>query len=289
MDDPNHPDNIRYRAGTGNWNAFLASGFSPDHVYQAAEEWRQALSGVERPWLCWNVDPDWSLVQQRLVVSVGWTPVIGFDPRVGPPPLEPGAISIDFNEHFGFETMWPHFPLEFAFLFSERLAFWHADLLVRHEKLQNYSEVFRTLEDGALAAVLLSGRLKPLYDRSYRRYWELLGCTTRSASADQFAHGVGWWRNIAEHPNADASAGRSWRTRAYYDSGAGIWEWKRRFGGRVHPIPEAEVSEGHFTSINNENYVFLGDSSVRRNLGTDLRHNYDLGEACRNLGLSDFL
>src|ERR1043166_1209518 len=83
--------------GTGNWSGFTI-GLEP--VYAAAAEWKVWLAGVKKPWLCWNVHPRWSVVQQRLVKHFGWTPVVGFDPRVGPPPLEPGAILIDFNERF---------------------------------------------------------------------------------------------------------------------------------------------------------------------------------------------
>ncbi len=38
--------------GKGNWAGFT---LSLDAVYEAAAERRQALVGVGRPWLCWNV------------------------------------------------------------------------------------------------------------------------------------------------------------------------------------------------------------------------------------------
>ena len=44
--------------------------------------------------------------------------------------------------------MWLHFPLEFAFLFTEHLAFWHADLLVRRAKMVRYAAQFAALPDG---------------------------------------------------------------------------------------------------------------------------------------------
>jgi hypothetical protein len=79
---------------------------------------------------------------------------VGFDPRVGPPPVEPGAILIDFNEGFGFPVMWPHFPLEFAFVFIElKLAFWHADLLCRMAVLKRLAAIYKSLADGEMAAV----------------------------------------------------------------------------------------------------------------------------------------
>ena len=110
------------QAGKGNWEEF--PGVPLETVHEAAAEWRRALAGVTRPWLCWNVSERWGRLQQRLIQEVGWTPVVGYDPRCGPPAaVLPGSILIDFNSHFGFEVMWPHFPLEFAFLFTDRLAF----------------------------------------------------------------------------------------------------------------------------------------------------------------------
>src|SRR5438876_4443353 len=80
--------------GTGNWKAYT---LPLERIYAAAGMWRRQLEGVEKPWLCWNVSPRWSLVQQKLVREVGWTPVVGFDPRAGAPPLIAGALLIDFN------------------------------------------------------------------------------------------------------------------------------------------------------------------------------------------------
>src|SRR5262249_52326495 len=110
------------RSGTGNWEAFDRG---LDEVRRAAEPWKQALRGCEKPWLCWNLNDRWSLVQQKLVRSVGWTPVVGWDPSngVGCPPLIPEAIAIDFNADLKLPTLWVHVPLEFAFLWTERLAF----------------------------------------------------------------------------------------------------------------------------------------------------------------------
>lgn len=99
--------------GKGNWAGFPVP---LEKIHEAAAEWSSALGGVERPWLCWNVSDRWCALQQRLIQEVGWTPVIGFDPRCGAPKtVLPGSIVIDFNARFGFPVMWPHFPLEFAF------------------------------------------------------------------------------------------------------------------------------------------------------------------------------
>ncbi|MGR8981776.1 MAG: hypothetical protein ACU84H_17030 [Gammaproteobacteria bacterium] len=287
--DAFHEHNIRFRAGTGDWAAFNASEYSLDDVYRAAEQWREKLDGVEEGWLCWSVDPDWNRIQQRLVLSVGWTPVVGFDPRTPRPQAEPGAVIIDFNNAFNFQTMWFHFPLEFAFLFSTRLAFWHADLLLHPAKMQYISDLFRTLPQGATAAVKLARLFRRHFDFRYRRYWELLGCTTQQASKDQFDNGAGWWMNFAHHPNSTLVRRRWFGQKPYWDSGAGIWHWNKKLKGPVTPILEREVSDGHFTSINNKDYVFLEGTRWTRNLGADLRYNYDLRSACEKMGLGNYL
>ena len=195
------------QVGKGNWAGF---NIPLDKVYEAAAEWRQTLAGVARPWLCWNVSDRWCKLQQRLILEVGWTPVIGFDPRSGPPTVLPGSVLIDFNSHFGFDprsgpptvlpgsilidfnshfglgVMWPHFPLEFAFLFADRLAFWHADLLCRLDVMRRLQSTFESLPDGALAAVPDYGGRRNLLKFRHHRYWELVGCTTKSASESQF-------------------------------------------------------------------------------------------------------
>ncbi|HTT61257.1 MAG TPA: hypothetical protein VMG35_05430, partial [Bryobacteraceae bacterium] len=145
------------KSGTGDWQAF---SLPLERVFEAAADWQRRLAGIDKPWLCWNVSRRWSYLQQRLVLHVGWTPVVGFDPRVGPPPLVPGAVAIDFNERFGFPVMWPLFPLEFAFLFSGRLAFWHADLLCRLPVLEQLAAGFSALQDGQMSAVLDKGGLR---------------------------------------------------------------------------------------------------------------------------------
>lgn len=73
---------LQHEAGTGHWKAFRALDMDVEFVFSAAKDWKRQLKGVDKGWLCWNVDPDWCLIQQRLVESVGWTPVVGFDPRV---------------------------------------------------------------------------------------------------------------------------------------------------------------------------------------------------------------
>ena len=227
------PDPLDPAAGTGNWKAYR---LPVDRIFDVATQWKTALTGVEQPWLCWNVSHRWSLLQQKLVRHVGWTPVVGFDPRIGPPPLISGAILIDFNADFQFPVMWPHFPLEFAFLFAPRLAFWHADLLCRFPVMDHLAAMFTSLQDGQMAAVLDRGGLRNSLNFKSHRYWELAGCTTAGASRDQFEKGSGWWRFMDHHPSCTDPRERARRRTYSYDSGVGILYWRNRYGGRVQDI-----------------------------------------------------
>ncbi len=271
--------------GKGNWLGF---DLPLENVYKAAAEWSQALAGVSRPWLCWNVSDRWCQLQQRLIQEVGWTPVIGFDPRCGPPTVLPGSILIDFNAHFGFAVMWPHFPTEFAFLFAERLGFWHADLLCSLDVMRELKSIFESLPDGAMAAVPDYGGRRNLLKFRHHRYWELVGCTTRAASESQFEHGCGWWRHINHHPRCTDEVERRRRDRYYYDSGVGIMYWKRRYGGKVIDIPEKLVAVGHCTSINRKNYRQV-DPGGARNLGAEIDLNFDIEEVAAKLGIAHLL
>ncbi len=274
------------QAGKGNWAGFPVP---LDNVYEAADEWSQALAGVDRPWLCWNVSDRWCTLQQRLIQEVGWTPVIGFDPRCGPPKtVLPGSIVIDFNARFGFPVMWPHFPLEFAFLFSDRLAFWHADLLCRIEIMHRLKAVFEGLQDGEMAAVPDFGSRRYIYRFRHHRYWELAGCTTHGASKSQFDQGAGWWRCFDHHPNCPNEKERHRRSKYYYDSGVGIMYWKRRLGGRVVNVPLKWVAEGHCTSINKKNYQQVQPGG-QRNLSAEIDLNFDLAEVAKQLDISHLL
>ena len=284
----NARDDARYRLGNGNWAGLAQSGLSLADLLEAAEEWAAPLAGVERPWLCWNVDDAWCVVQQRLVRDAGWTPLVGFDPRVGPPPLVDGAVCIDFNRRLGLPTMWLHFPLEFAFVFCDRLAFWHADCLLRRGKMATLAAMFESLRDGEMAAVLPSegwrARLRP----KQRRYWEVVGCTTRGASRSQFDNGCGWWMNFAMHPS-NSAAERARRAAYYWDCGTGIRFWHRQQAGTVHLIPEPDIAEGHFSGVYRADYRRASPKDHHRNLSQELALNFNLADACRQLNLQQFL
>ncbi len=283
------PDAPAWRLGTGCWQAFGLTGMPLDHLLAEARRWADTLRGVRRPWLCWNVDPDWNVVQQRQVAEVGWTPLVGFDPRVGPPPLIPGAILLDFNERLHLPTMWLHFAVEFLFLFvEERLAFWHSDCLIRPEKIHRYAAMFASLPDGEMAAVRPTERWRNLLKPQERRFWEVVGCSTVGASRSQFETGCSWWLYGAHHPSASAEE-QARRANWHWECGIGINKWARLHNGVVHAIPEAEIVEGHFSVIGRKDYKRASPRHFKRDLSRELSLNNDLVQACATLGLSHLL
>ena len=277
--------------GQGQWSAFRTLNIDISEITQIARDWGRTIEHIERPWLCWNVEPEWCLVQQKLVSEAGWTPLVGFDPRVGPPAqLIPEAVLFDFNAELRLPLLYPHFPLEFAFLFASKLAFWHSDLLIRREKMHALALRFDALPDGSTAACKADPGLRHRYLPWRQRYWELVGCTTRSASRDQFEKGCGWWMAYWAHPNQ--KRGRSVRRWYYWDHGAGIWYWHKRAGGDCDVLDAAEYAEGHFTKIGKKDYVGAREpngSDVRRNMSEELVRNFDLHRACERVDLRDLI
>ncbi len=278
----------KFYVGKGSWHWITEE--QAQHASElASTEWARVLADIEYPWLCWNVDDEWCLVQQRMVASVGWTPIVGFDPRVGAPPLVDGARLIDFNDGLNLPSMSMMFPLEFAWLFAPRLAFWHSDLLVREPLFRLLAEQFKVLRDGQTAAVdLRLGWLRRMRGH-YGRYWELIGCTTRVASQQQYDAGCGWWRHPAEHPNAPADDPGNKRNRYMQDHGVGILIWEEMHGGDVVPLKARPLHEGHCTRIGNPRYKRQSPNDARRDLSKDLTYNYDLEEVCSSLGISQYL
>lgn len=258
-----------------------------DDVLAVAEGWGHHLRGVSKPWLCWHVDKDWSLVQQAMVVDVGWTPVVGGDPRAGRPPVHRQAVAIDFNHGLDLPAMSPMFVLEFIHMFADRLAFWHSDLLIRPEKMMVLASLFDDLCDGEMAAVISYGGWRNFLRYRGHRYWELVGCSTRGASSDQFHKGCGWWMNFAHHPNTPTNKSeRERRQKYYWDHGVGIMYWSRRYRRRVVAIKQSFVDEGHCTRINKKNYQSNSPNNSKRNLSNDLSKNFDLKKVCSSLNLS---
>lgn len=289
----NHPYEVELaHVGQGNWRAFRTIGISLSDTMDIARSWSAPFYGIDRPWLCWHVDDDWSMVQQRLVASVGWTPVVGFDPRVGPPQkTTPEAVVIDFNRDLGLPLLYPHFPLEFVFLFCKKIAFWHSDLLVRSNKLQKVAVTFDDLENGQTFAIKPRVGRREFFSTKKKRYWELLGCTTERASRDQFMKGCGWWMDYWAHPNQ--KQGHYIRNKYYWDHGAGIYYWRKREGGICKIKNELSFQEWHFTKIGNKNYSRFREhnamSYARRTMSSEIKENFDLVYACKSLSLDHYL
>lgn len=271
------------RNGTGHWRYWDRP---EDDLRRAAENWASDIRGVAKPWLCWNMNDRWCLLQQKLILEQGWTPVVGWDPNCGTAPskLAPGAVAIDFNARLNLQVLYQHIPLEFAFLWADRLAFWHADMLMPRVKMVTASSWFDRLADGEMAAVKTYGGMRNIFRTKYHRFWEVLGCTTRGASLDQFQKGCGWWRGYQSHPNSPTdSAERARRQRFYDDHGCGVYYWSRYCKGKVQAIPERWISKEHFSVITVKNYVRAESKSKEMDINFDLRTI-----ACR-LGISDVL
>ena len=276
------------KIGTGNWDAFPAEQVCL--VLEAAEAWKDAMASVPRPWLCWCVDEDWCLVQQRLVAAVGWTPVVGTDGRVPTPRTIPGALFVDFNARLQLPVMWMHFVLDFVHCFCEKLAFWHSDVLPPVPIMEKIAGQFESIEDGQLVAVKrykatlgdVIRRLRKRRPPFYKRWFEVVGCTTAGASDDLFENGCGWWRTFHLHPNAQESVRRA---KFHWEHGVGIWLWHTRFGGRAHDlcvnIFPYHYSAGHpLYDRRHDQDGRLADSKR-----TELRRSFDLAAIVSNLGL----
>jgi len=273
--------------GTGNWRVFPKT--SLPLVFEAADQWRSVLDGLDKPWLCWCVDEDWCLVQQKLVAAAGWTPVVGTDGSTAQPPLIKEAVFVDFNRQLRLPTMWMHFPLEFAFCFAKKIAFWHSDVLPPAPLMRRIAAEFETICDdqligvrrekvgvGQLAKRLVKG--KPLF---YRRWFEVIGCTTAGASLSQFENGCGWWRYPQLHPNA-----REWIQSAYpREHGVGVWFWEKHCGGQARQL-SADINAYHY-STNNRRYIrrWTSDGRLGDSKQVELRRSFNLDGIVKDLGL----
>jgi hypothetical protein len=79
-------------AGVGSWSLFSSDEIVK--VEQAAQHWKAALTGIDKPWLCWCVNDKWSIIQQKLVLSVGWTPIVGNDANIKHPTILEGSVYV---------------------------------------------------------------------------------------------------------------------------------------------------------------------------------------------------
>lgn len=216
----------REHLGTGDWEAW-GRGLGP--LESAIDDWREQLSGIERPWLCWGVADRFCRVQQRLVLEFGWTPVVGHDPRGEEPTILPGAVRFDANRLLNLPTVWLHFTMEFVHAIAPRMACWHSDLLVSRHNMEHLVTVFDALDDGETAAY----RQRGWWLRKQHPCPGLACATTRGASRDQWEHGCGWWKWFRKHPNFRGPAPVPDH---HWDTGHGIWYWQKHFGGGLRRV-----------------------------------------------------
>ena len=275
--------------GTGNWKYFPVQAL--DEVLAAADDWQRQCAGTARPWLCWCVDEEWCVLQQRLVAACGWTPLVGSDGRFPRPPLVPGAVFVDFNERLRLPIMYMHFVIEWAFRFADVLAFWHSDVLPPVSMMKQIAAEFETIMPGEYVGVRHNAnwpmrwrRLAKGYRRwthiNAHRWFEVVGCTTRQASQQQFECGCGIWHNIHLHPNATQ---RIKNIVPFWEHGVGVWYWERYFGGRARELT---------VNIHPYHYVAKGAKRVLDDKGVwfksrELRENYNVTELKAKLGLPE--
>ena len=259
-------------------------------IERAARSWRDQLAGVSRPWLCWCIDPQWCLVQQQLVQKIGWTPVVGTDGTHQPVVVD-GAIFVDFNRELQLPGMWMHFVLEFAFLYADRLAFWHSDVLPPLECMRAIAAEFATIQDGEL--IVTEKRVSFLYMirrllrgrriRDVSGWTEITGCTTRGASESQFRHGCGWWRGLKQHPNASPEVVQR---NPHWEHGIGIRYWQRLFNGTVRPL-QTDVAPYHYSRAGRTERKYRRELVGHQQIGSkvsELSANYRLDDIVRSLG-----
>jgi len=260
--------------GRGNWEAFPKEDL--EKVYIAAKEWKKILAKVDKPWLCWCMDDDLCSIQQQLVKSVGWTPIVGTDGRFSKPTLHKRSIFIDFNKHFNYPIMTMQFPLEFAFLFVNKLAFWHSDLFPPVSIMKKIAFKFNRIKDGEYMGIKI-----PL--RYTKRWFEVLGCTTKDASKSQFKYGCGIWRCIKSHPNISK---KIIDADPYYDHGVGVSFWEDYFNGNVKEIG-IDINPYHYSITSKEGYIrtWKKNGYIDKSKYDELKINFNFDEIFKNLEL----
>lgn len=270
------------RIGSGSWDAFPAERIP--EILAAAESWRARLAGVDKPWLCWCLDDSWCLMQQRLILAVGWTPVVGNDATHPRPPVLEGSVQLDFNAELRLPRLHRVFPLEWVHLFAERLAFWHSDMLLSKADMRRAADCFERLPQGAIAIdwcnrfarLPLIRRLWPI--GSKMRVFEVLGCVTREASRSQYDEGLGFWRHIERHPNNR----RFPPDYPHWEHSIGVSHWVRRH-------PDARVSMGVDLVAGHANSWHVPTKQRRDMSKQDLLRDENLAGYARRLGIDEYL
>jgi hypothetical protein len=269
------------RVGSGNWDAFPAERLP--EIHSAAEQWAQELVGIEKPWLCWCVSNSWCVLQQRLVRYAGWTPVVGHDTNITNPTILPESVYVDFNARLKLPRLYPHFVLEWVFLFTDRLAFWHSDFVLSKQHMLKAARSFDDLKPGELAMpwsyqtpiVRTFARLVPISNSN--RLFEVIGCNTRQASRDQYQEGLGFWRHPEKHPNNKTLP----EAYPHWEHSVGVSLWARRHPDK-HKVPAVDTRTGHAHSWHRG----LREHTSKQEL---LEIHENIAEYANKLGIEDLL
>jgi len=233
--------------GAGNWDAFPLDRLPEIHT--AAKQWAENLKDVKKPWLCWCISDQWCVLQQRLVQYAGWTPVVGHDTNIENPVVLPGSVYVNFNENLNLPRLLTYFVLEWIFLFADRLAFWHADLLLSKGDMTKAAKCFEDLRQGELAMPWSSSRPIMQYLARFRpignsnRLFEVIGCNTREASLQQYKEGLGFWRHAEKHPN-NTSLTEDYQ---HWEHSVGVSLWAKRHPEKLK-LPGIDIRTGHANS-----------------------------------------
>jgi hypothetical protein len=271
------------RVGSGNWDAVPVERLP--EIHRAAERWAERLQGIQKPWLCWCVSNPWCVLQQRLVQSVGWTPVVGYDTNIEKPVVLPGSVYVNFNEDLKLPRLLMYFILEWIFLFTEdRLAFWHVDFLLSKRDMTKAAQCFEDLRQGEMAMpwnrsnlIMRSlARFRPISNDN--RLFEVLGCNTREASRQQYHEGLGFWRHAELHPNNTSLPADN----PLYEHSVAVSLWARRHADK-HKLPGVDIKTGHAGTWK---FPGLGQTTPKQQL---LEEHAHIRRYAQKLGIEDLL
>ena len=270
------------RVAAGNWDAFPVERLP--EIHRVAKRWAESLKGTEKPWLCWCVSHPWCVLQQRLVQSVGWTPVVGNDTNIEKPVVLPGSVYINFNEELKLPRLLMYFILEWIFLFADRLAFWHVDFLLSKRDMAKAAKCFEDLRQGEIAmpwnrSNLILRSLAPFRPiNNDNRLFEVIGCNTREASRQQYQEGLGFWRHAERHPNNTSLTADF----PHWEHSVGVSLWARRHPEK-HKLPGVDIKTGHAATWK---FTGLGQFTPKQQL---LEEHANIRRYAQKLGIEDLL
>jgi hypothetical protein len=91
------------------------------------------------------------------------------------------------------------------------------------------------------AIMRLAAPFRPI--TNVNRIFEVLGCTTREASRQQFKEGLGYWRHVEKHPNNT----RYKDGYPHWEHSVGVSLWAKKHPERLK-LPGVDIKTGHANS-----------------------------------------